>query len=51
MNRGLYQLSYAAMNGCANFGIAEISFISIPQETCFVKSFFGFSLFFRQYFF
>ena len=37
MNRVLYQLSYAAM---LKFGIAEISFISIPQERRFVKLFF-----------
>ena len=37
MNRVLYQLSYAAMYGHANFGSAEISFVIIPERFLFVK--------------
>ena len=40
MNRILYQLSYAAMCGQADFRHRRISFIRIPRGTGFVKHFF-----------
>ncbi len=41
MNRVLYQLSYAAMYGQANFGVAEISFLIIYSSPIFVKIILG----------
>ena len=42
MNRGLYQLSYAAKYWSKDFGTAEISFIIISNVALFVKNNFRF---------